>query len=65
MKKCTVERTNKAEMKLEEQNEKAESSQEKLWIEMQLKGPHKQKQTQGDKNRIKRSGQAQLVYVKT
>ena len=35
----TVERTNKAEIRLEEQSEKAESCQEKLCNEIQLKGP--------------------------
>ena len=34
-----VERTNKAEMRPEEQSEKAESCREILWNEMQLKGP--------------------------
>ena len=35
----TVERTNKAEIKPEEQSEKAESCRENLWNEIQLKGP--------------------------
>ena len=34
-----VERPNKAEMRLEEQGGKAESCQENLWNEIQLKGP--------------------------
>ena len=34
-----VERTNKAEIRLEEQSEKAESCQENLRSEIQLKGP--------------------------
>ena len=34
-----VERTNKAEIKPEEQSEKAESCRESLWNEIQLKGP--------------------------
>ena len=34
-----VERTNKAEIRLEEQSEKAESCQETLWNEIQLKEP--------------------------
>ena len=34
-----TERTNKAEIRLEEQSEKAESCRENLWTEMQLKGP--------------------------
>ena len=33
-----VERTNKAEIRLEEQSEKAESCRGMLWNEMQLKG---------------------------
>ena len=34
-----VERTNKAEIRPEEQSEKAESCRENLWNEIQLKGP--------------------------
>ena len=34
-----VERTNKAEIRPEEQSEKAESFGENLWNEIQLKGP--------------------------
>ena len=41
IKKYIVERTNKAEMRLEEQSEKAESCRENLWNEIQLKGPKK------------------------
>ena len=39
IKRYTVERTSKAEIRLEEQNEKAESYRENLWNEIQLKGP--------------------------
>ena len=39
IKRYIVERTNKAEMRPEEQNEKAESCCENLWNEIQLKGP--------------------------
>ena len=39
MKRCTVERTNKAKIRPEEQSEKAESCRENLWKEIQLKGP--------------------------
>ena len=40
MKRYIVEKTNKAELRLEEQSEKnAESCQENLWNEIQLKGP--------------------------
>ena len=38
-KRCIVERTNKAEIRPEEQNEKAESCQKNLRNEIQLKGP--------------------------
>ena len=34
-----LERTNEAEIRPEEQSEKAESRQENLWNEMQSKGP--------------------------
>ena len=34
-----VERTNRAEIRPEEQSEKSESCQENLWNEIQLKGP--------------------------
>ena len=42
-KRYVVERTNKAEIRLEEQSEKAESLWENLWNEIQLKGPQRQK----------------------
>ena len=38
-------------MRLEEQNEKAESCRENLWNKMQLKGPKRQKQTQEQKKK--------------
>ena len=38
-----VERTNKAELRPEEQSEKAESCRENLCSEIQLKGPYRQK----------------------
>ena len=60
-KRYTVERTNKAKIKLEEQSKKAESCRENLWNEIQLKG-HKDRNRH--KNRIKRRGQALLIYVK-
>ena len=37
IKRYVVERTNKAEIRREEQNEKAESCRENLWNEIQLK----------------------------
>ena len=39
IKNYIVERTNKAEIRTEEQGEKAESCRENLWNEIQLKGP--------------------------
>ena len=38
-KRYTLERTNKAGIRPEEQSEKAESCRENLWNEIQLKGP--------------------------
>ena len=38
-KRYIVERTNKAEIRLGDQSEKAESCQEELWNEIQVKGP--------------------------
>ena len=43
VKRYIVERTDKAEIRPEEQNEKTESSLKKLWNETQLKGPQRQK----------------------
>ena len=43
-----IERTNKAEIRPEEQSEKAESCQENLWNEIQLKG-HKDRKAQDKK----------------
>ena len=56
-----VERTNEAEIRPEEQSEKAESCRENFWNEIQLKD-HEDRNRH--KSRIKRSGQARLVYVK-
>ena len=39
IKRYMVERTNKSEIRPEEQSEKAESCQENLWNEIQLKEP--------------------------
>ena len=39
VKRHVVERTNKAEIRPEEQSVKTESCREKLWNEIQLKGP--------------------------
>ena len=38
-----VERPNKAEIRPEEQSEKADSCRESIWNEIQLKGPKRQK----------------------
>ena len=46
MKRYIVERTNKPEMRLKEQSQKAVICRENLWNEIQLKGPQRQKQTQ-------------------
>ena len=43
IKRYIVERTNKEEIRPEQQSEKAESCRENLWNETQLKGPQKQK----------------------
>ena len=37
--RCIVERTNRVEIRPEEQSEKAENCWENLWNEIQLKGP--------------------------
>ena len=39
VKRYIVERTNKAELRPEKQSEKAKSSRENLWNEIELKGP--------------------------
>ena len=39
IKRYIVERTNKAEIRTEEQGEKAENYRENFWNEIQLKGP--------------------------
>ena len=43
-KRYIVERTNKEEIRTEEQSEKAESREKNLWNEIQLKGPERRKQ---------------------
>ena len=57
-----VESINMAEIRLEEQSEKAESCRENLWNEIQLKW---HKDGNRHKNRMKRNSQDRLVYVKT
>ena len=39
MKRCIIERTNKVEIRPEEQSEKEESNWNNSWNEIQLKGP--------------------------
>ena len=63
IKRYVVERTNKAEVRPEGQSEKTEICREDLWNKIQLKGPPHQDRNRY-KNRIKRRGQARLVYVK-
>ena len=46
IKRYVVERTNKAEIRPEEQSQEAESCRENLRTEIQLKRPQRQKQTQ-------------------
>ena len=43
IKRYMVERTHKAEIRPDEQSEKAEYCRENLWNEIQLKGPQRQK----------------------
>ena len=57
IKRYIVERTNQAEIRPEEQSEKAENCQENVWNETQLKGPLRQKQTQEEnKKRVGKLG---------
>ena len=60
LKSYIVERTNKAELRPQEQSEKKESRRENLWKKYSWKG-HKDRNRH--RNRIKRSGKARLVYV--
>ena len=46
IKRYIVERTDKAEIRPKEQNEKAESCQENLWSKIQLKGPQRDSRTE-------------------
>ena len=57
-----VERTNKAEIRPEEESENTESCKENLWNKIQLKGPQRGKIDTGTELR-KRSEQGRLVYV--
>ena len=60
IKRYIVEKTNKAELRPEERSEKAKGCRENLWNEIPLKD-HKDRKRH--KNRVKRSGQASMVYV--
>ena len=60
IKRYVVERTKETKIRPEEQSEKTKSCQENLWKKYSLKG-HKDRNTY--KYRVKRSGQAQLVYI--
>ena len=62
MKRYIVEMTNEAEIRPEEQSQKTESCRGSLWNEIHLKGPYIDRNRY--KNRIKRSGQVRLVYVR-
>ena len=46
LKRYIVERTNKAEIRQEEQSQKTESSRKNLWNKIHSKRPKRQKQTQ-------------------
>ena len=59
-----MERTNKADIRREEQSEKAKSCRENLWNEIQLKGLSEQKQTQ-EKNKKKGVGKLGWFMSKT
>ena len=56
MKRYIVERPNKAELRPEEQSEKADSCRENLWNEIQLNEPLRHKQTGRWVNGQKESG---------
>ena len=43
IKRCIVERTNKADMRSQEQSQKTKSYRANLWNEIQLKGSYRQK----------------------
>ena len=60
-KRYIVERTNEAEIRLEEQSEKTESRRRIFWMKHGWKG-HKDRNRH--KNKLERSEQARLVYVK-
>ena len=61
IKKYIVERTHRAEIRLEELSEKTESCRENLWNEIQLKGL---KDRNRHKNRLKGVGKLGWFHVK-
>ena len=62
MKRYIVERTDKAEVRPEEQREKAESCRKNVWNEIELKGPYRQKQTE-EKNTKEWAGSVGLCQA--
>ena len=62
IKRYIVERSNKAEIRLEVQSEKAESCRAYLWNEIQLKGPLNRNR---HKNKIQGSGQIDWFMSET
>ena len=63
IKRSVVERTKKAEIRPEEQSEKAKSCQENLRNEIQLKGPQRQKQTQEQNTQEWASSAGSCLYT--
>ena len=64
----TVERTKKAQLRPGKLSEKTESCRDNVWNEIELKGPLRLKQTQEQnflkfKKKKKKMGKAGLVYV--
>ena len=62
IKRYIAERTNKAEIRLEEESEKAERCQKNVWYEIQLKG---YKERDRHKNTIKEIGKLGWFMSKT
>ena len=62
MKRHIVERTNKAEIRPEEQSEKAESCRKNSWNEVHSKGRQRQKYTQEQNLKKKKKGVGKLGW---
>ena len=62
MKRYIVERTNKAEIRPEEQSKKAKRCRKNLWNEIQLKGPYKDRNRHENK-KTKKKGVGKLGWV--